>query len=84
MPDEDTLWGLQEISRKEGLFICPEGASLVGATPTLLRDGWLQPNERVLLLNTGAGIKYPDIMKPELPVLEPGTTIQGPARDRKA
>ena len=75
VPDADTLWGLERISRLEGAFICPEGASLVGAARNLLRDGWLQPNERVLLLNTGAGIKYPDILRPELPVLEIGASI---------
>ncbi|MGE5673823.1 MAG: threonine synthase [Mycobacterium leprae] len=75
VPDADTLWGLQEVSRLEGTFICPEGASLVGAARNLLREGWLRPDEQVLLLNTGAGIKYPDIMKPELPVLEIGATV---------
>jgi threonine synthase len=75
VPDADTMWGLEQISRQEGTFICPEGAALVGAARNLLRDGWLQPEERVLLLNTGAGIKYPDILKPNLPVLEIGATI---------
>jgi threonine synthase len=73
--DEDTLWGLEQISRLEGAFICPEGASLVAAARNLLRDGWLQADQRVVLLNTGAGIKYPDIMQPHLPVLEIDATI---------
>jgi threonine synthase len=68
--DADSLWGLEQISKLEGTFICPEGASLVGAARNLLKEGWLQPEERVVLLNTGAGIKYPDILKPEMPVLE--------------
>ncbi|HYF78129.1 MAG TPA: threonine synthase [Symbiobacteriaceae bacterium] len=75
VPDADTLWGLEQISRLEGAFICPEGASLVGATRNLLREGWIRPDEKVLLLNTGAGIKYPDILRPELPVLEIGAII---------
>jgi threonine synthase len=73
--DEDTLWGLQQISRLEGAFICPEGASLVGAACRLREQGWLQPHEQVVLLNTGAGIKYPDILRPNLPVLEIDATI---------
>ena len=73
--DADTLWGLQQISRLEGTFICPEGASLVGAARRLKEQGWLQPGERIVLLNTGAGIKYPDILSPELPVLEIDATI---------
>ncbi|QRN98925.1 threonine synthase [Archangium violaceum] len=73
--DADTMWGLERISRLEGSFICPEGAALVGAARMLLRDGWLDPGQRVLLLNTGAGIKYPDVMSPKLPVLELDATL---------
>jgi threonine synthase len=75
LSDADTLWGLEQISRQEGAFICPEGATLVGAARGLLRDGWLDAGERVLLLNTGAGIKYPDVMTPKLPVLELNATL---------
>ncbi|WNG61076.1 threonine synthase [Archangium gephyra] len=75
VPDADTLWGLERISRMEGAFICPEGAALVGAARMLLRDGWLEAGQRVLLLNTGAGIKYPDVMSPKLPVLELNATL---------
>ncbi len=75
VPDADTLWGLERISRLEGTFICPEGAALVGAARLLLRQGWLQPDQRVLMLNTGAGIKYPDVLSPKLPVLELSATL---------
>jgi threonine synthase len=75
VPDADTLWGLKQISRLEGAFICPEGAALVGAARMLLKQGWLGADQRVLLLNTGAGIKYPDVMKPQLPVLELNATL---------
>jgi threonine synthase len=75
VPDADTMWGLERISRLEGAFICPEGAALVGAARMLLRDGWLNAGQRVLLLNTGAGIKYPDVMSPKLPVLELNATL---------
>ena len=75
--DADTMWGLEQISRQEGAFICPEGAALVGAARMLLRDGWMDAGERVLLLNTGAGIKYPDVMSPKLPVLELDATLPG-------
>ena len=73
--DVDTLWGLEQISRQEGAFVCPEGAALVGAARALRQQGWLQPHERVVLLNTGAGIKYPDILRPQLPVLELDATL---------
>ncbi len=75
VPDAEILWGLQQISRLEGAFICPEGAALVAAARRLRESGWLQPHEQVVLLNTGAGIKYPDILRPDLPVLEPDATL---------
>lgn len=75
VPDADTMWGLEAISRQEGAFICPEGAALVGAARRLLAEGWLRSDEQVLLLNTGAGIKYPDVFRPDLPVLEIDATL---------
>ena len=78
--DEDTLWGLEQLARQEGAFVCPEGAALVGAARSLRAQGWLQERERVVLLNTGAGIKYPDILTPRLPVLELGATLSPAAR----
>ncbi len=73
--DPDALWGLQAMARQEGAFICPEGAALVAAARDLRKSGFLQPDERVVLLNTGTGIKYPDILRPDLPVLEIGAEI---------
>lgn len=73
--DEDTLWGLQQLARLEGAFVCPEGAALVAAARTLRTQGWLQERERVVLLNTGAGIKYPELLQPRFPVLELDATL---------
>lgn len=70
VPDDGTLEGLRLVSRLEGAFVCPEGATLVAAARRLLGDGFLAPDDRVVLLNTGAGIKYPDILKPDLPVVD--------------
>jgi threonine synthase len=73
--DDAALWGLRRLARSEGAFICPEGAALVAAARDLRAAGFLQPDERVVLLNTGAGIKYPDILRPDLPVVDPGAEI---------
>jgi len=73
--DPDALWGLRELARREGAFICPEGAALVAAARDLRTSGFLAKDERVVLLNTGAGIKYPDIMDPQMPVVEIGEEI---------
>ncbi len=46
------------LSRKEGILAAPEGAALVAGLPKLLEEGLIQPDEDILLLNTGSGYKY--------------------------
>lgn len=51
---------IQEIGREEGLFACPEGAASWAAAKLLRERGWIGDGESVVLLNTGAGVKYID------------------------
>src|SRR5262249_25636658 len=53
--------GLGELGRR-GLWICPEGAALLPAVRRLREAGWIRAGERVVLLNTGAGLVYPDVL----------------------
>jgi threonine synthase len=69
--DEATLAAQRELASKEGAFICPEGAALFAATLKLKEQGWLKGDEKVLLVNTGAGLKYPDTVQVNPPVLQP-------------
>jgi threonine synthase len=48
------------LSRLEGVFACPEGGAALAALEVLLAQGWLAPDERIVLFNTGSGLKYPD------------------------
>ncbi len=73
--DEDTLAAESMLASIEGAFVCPEGAACLAATRQLLADGWIDPNERVVLLNTGCGIKYPETVKSNPPLLQPGDTL---------
>jgi threonine synthase len=68
--DDEILAGLRELARLEGAFVCPEGAALVGAARALLAAGHLRPDDEVVLLNTGCGLKYPDVDRVELPVVD--------------
>lgn len=43
-----------------GAFICPEGAACLAAARQLRESGWLSETDEVVVLNTGAGSKYPD------------------------
>ncbi|TWP49372.1 threonine synthase [Lentzea tibetensis] len=59
--DEQILADQAETARLEGVFLCPEGAATISAVRTLRKDGWIADGEEVVVLNTGAGIKYPGI-----------------------
>jgi len=48
------------MSRLEGIFACPEGGAALAALENLLSTGWVSPRERIVLFNTGTGLKYPD------------------------
>ncbi len=41
-----------------GTFPAPEGAACLAAEIQLLADGWIKPDETVVLFNTGSGLKY--------------------------
>jgi threonine synthase len=69
-----------KIARLEGSFICPEGAAAFAAVRRLRESVWIQEGEKVVVLNTGAGIKYPDTVKVEVPVLEIGDSIKDKAK----
>jgi threonine synthase len=56
--DQEMLDSGLELAQTEGLFACPEGASCVAALKKLLANGFLKPNERIVLYNTGTGLKY--------------------------
>lgn len=56
--DEASLEAGVELATREGLFAAPEGAACVAAMPNLLASGVLQPEDRVVIYNTGAGLKY--------------------------
>lgn len=68
--DEAILQALGELAREEGTFVCPEGAAIYAAAKQLREKGWIRESDRVVLLNTGAGIKYPDTLSVTVPYLE--------------
>ncbi|MCH3965141.1 MAG: threonine synthase [Clostridium sp.] len=73
--DSEILDSLNLLAKTEGLFICPEGASLIAAVEKLYGTGFLKSDEKVVILNTGSGLKYPNLVKEELPVIEIDTDI---------
>jgi threonine synthase len=57
--DGEIVEAQRTIGRLAGLNAAPEGAATVAALPYLRRSGFLAGNERVVVLNTGSGLKYP-------------------------
>ena len=55
--DDAILICQRELAASEGIFASPEGAATLAATRQLLASGWLNKDERVVLFNTGSGLK---------------------------
>ena len=56
--DEEMIRVAREVGANEGLFICPEGAACFAALKLLRLAGTITSGERVVVFNTGSGIKY--------------------------
>ncbi|HEY0384530.1 MAG TPA: threonine synthase, partial [Pyrinomonadaceae bacterium] len=56
--DEELIAATREIGAAEGLFCAPEGAACLPALRKLLQAGAVGKDERIVLFNTGAGVKY--------------------------
>lgn len=73
--DDELLQAQALLAANEGLFVCPEGAATLAATEKLRQENWIQEDERVVLLNTGTGLKYPDTVHVSVPMLQPQDDI---------
>ena len=60
--DEEILAYMKEVASLEGIFMCPEGAATVAGLNKLLSSGTLSPDESILILNTGSGLKYLELL----------------------
>jgi threonine synthase len=61
--DEELIAGAKELARSEGIFASPEGGACVPALRQLLARGEVKPEEKVVLFNTGSGIKYLELFE---------------------
>ncbi len=68
--DEQILEAMRLVARTEGLFMCPEGAACVAAVSSMISDGLLNPSDEIMIINTGTGLKYSEVVDVDLPVLE--------------
>jgi len=56
--DGESLDAGLELAALDGMFAAPEGAACVAALRKLLANGFLKSEERIVIYNTGAGLKY--------------------------
>ena len=70
--DADLLDAGAELAAAEGIFAAPEGAACVAALRQLLANGFLKPDERIVIYNTGAGLKYLEAWSTRFPREAPG------------
>ncbi|MBN2335833.1 threonine synthase [Candidatus Bathyarchaeota archaeon] len=69
--DEEIMDSVRQVSETEGLFACPEGAATLAALKKMLSAGDVDRDERVVLFNTGSGLKYTDLFTVDAPVVDP-------------
>ncbi|MBI1211659.1 MAG: threonine synthase [Alphaproteobacteria bacterium] len=56
--DDDIVDARDNVARKDGLLMCPEGAATYAAYRKSLREGRIAPGDRVVLFNCASGLKY--------------------------
>jgi threonine synthase len=71
LTDEAMLGSLLDWARNEGIFLSPEGAAATAAYDNLLKTGFLAPDDRVVLFNTGSGLKYTDVIAAAMHLVHP-------------
>lgn len=62
LSDEGLLASLRDWASEEGILLSPEGAASTAAYDHLIQTGFLSPEDRVVLFNTGSGNKYTDVL----------------------
>ena len=62
LSDDAIFASLKDWASHEGLLLSPEGAAATAAYDYLLSTGFLAPDNRVVIFNTGSGSKYTDVI----------------------
>jgi threonine synthase len=65
--DDEMIDAAIELASDEGIFIAPEGGACIAALKKLLANGFLKPEERIVIYNTGSGLKYLEAFAPRFP-----------------
>lgn len=58
IPDAALMADAYALSAATGVCAAPEGGACLAALRRLRSEGWVKPDEKVVLFNTGTGLKY--------------------------
>ncbi len=64
--DDEIVDAVFDLASNEGVFAAPEGAASLVGYRKLIASGFLKPSDRVVLFNTGSGLKYIDVIAEHL------------------
>jgi threonine synthase len=56
--DAELMADAYALSAATGICVCPEGGACLSALRKLRARGWVKPDDKVVLFNTGTGVKY--------------------------
>jgi threonine synthase len=62
----EALAVVREVMEADGLFICPEAATAAVAVRRLVQQGVVDGTQRVVVINTGSGLKYAPLFAPSI------------------
>jgi threonine synthase len=65
--DDEMIQACVELASDEGIFVAPEGGACVAALKKLLANGFLKADERIVIYNTGSGLKYLEAFSERFP-----------------
>jgi threonine synthase len=62
------------LAGEEGIFAAPEGAACIAAAERLISEGFLKSSDRMVIYNTGSGLKYLEVYSTRFPRVAAGET----------
>lgn len=69
--DEEIIDSISLMAKREGIFPCPEGAATLAALRRMVEEGRVDRDEKVVIFNTGSGLKYVDLFPIRPPTIDP-------------
>jgi threonine synthase len=73
--EESILPWMKKVASLEGICICPETAVCFDCLESLVKTGQVKSDEEIVVFNTGAAQKYPEVVSVSLPLLDKNAPV---------